>query len=622
MWRTVLVLALAAGAAAAPPAALAYHGLAECPALAPANPLPVTGRPARDCRTALVRGGRSYVRDVLELKAACLDRIVQGEVADDPAALCRGLRRLSTGTIDLPTDADTGATVSAAAETLATEIGASCTDAVVTDLGIGADTTADATAALVADHWEHVEHILDQLYGPAGEMHPIADAGAGRCHAAVAKATVRFVTKQHAAMASCVERRHARRDRGRLGELCLGEVTDGVLFEPRDPATALRVRRAVARLGRTIGKRCRDATLAALDLCGDDRASVLACLVCVGCREAMLLLGTEAGGTPGQSTAPFIDWAALRNPILGFDDRRLKDQAVAYQDGRFYLFSSTGFADDDPDATTKEQSFFRTNDFLAFEPFRDDGLNPPGSGIGSPDLTEIDGVWRMVFQLPDPELPDNRRLFLTASTDLTDWSAPVELVPDVLPDQSIIDGALIKRGDFFFLGFKWRQPQLFYVTRSETPALDQRWLPAERALAPIDDFFFGFAENFQFVEIDGRLRMIATARDPEGVRCPNLFTCSHEPFIYDVASGDGSAVGDWRLWDHKTQLRIPYESWNPVMHANTGFLNDWREHDGFFYLSYSGSLDSESFEGRGHDKIGLARSRDLVHWRVAGDLRD
>jgi len=58
------------------------------------------------------------------------------------------------------------------------------------------------------------------------------------------------------------------------------------------------------------------------------------------------------------------------------------------------------------------------------------------------------------------------------------------------------------------------------------------------------------------------------------------------------------------------------------MHANTGYLNDFRAEDVFFYLTYSGSIDSESFQGRGHGKIGIARSRDLVHWRVAEDLRD
>ena len=615
-------LLLVWGALAVPIPAVAYRGLTGCPELAPVEPLPATGRPARRCRAALVRAGSRYVASVLTAKAACLDRVVRGEITDsmdDPAVRCRGLRHLSTGAFDPPTDVDTAAAVAEAATTFATKVAAACDDTVTAGLTLCGNSVPEVVACVLADHWDHVEHVLDQIYGPGGEIVPITATAAARCHSTVTKEMVRFVKKQHATMGRCVE---GRRSRGRVAHLCLGNVTDGVLHEPRDPATAVRVRRAVGRLGRKIQKRCPDAALAALDLCGNDQQSAWACLVCVGCREGMLAVGAEIGGIPPSRASTFLDWGAVRNPILGFEDRRLKDQAVGYADGWFHIFTSTGFADDDPEAATKERSFYRSRDLLTFEPFRDDDLNPPGAGIGSPDLIEIDGVWHMVFQLPDPDLPDNRRLFLTTSTDLRQWSSPIELAPDVLPDQSIIDGALIRRDGAFFLGFKWRQPQLFYVTRSTTAALDQSWLPAEHALAPVDHFFYGFAENFQFVDIDGRLRMIATARDPEGVRCPNLYTCSHEPFIYEVASGDGSTLDDWRLWTHKTQLAIPYESWNAIMHANTGFLSDWRVHDGFFYLTYSGALDSESFQTRGHDKIGIARSRDLVHWRVAGDLRD
>jgi hypothetical protein len=43
------------------------------------------------------------------------------------------------------------------------------------------------------------------------------------------------------------------------------------------------------------------------------------------------------------------------------------------------------------------------------------------------------------------------------------------------------------------------------------------------------------------------------------------------------------------------------------MHANTGFLSDWRAEDGFFYLSYSGSTDGDSFELRwGHPASAVA----------------
>ena len=61
------------------------------------------------------------------------------------------------------------------------------------------------------------------------------------------------------------------------------------------------------------------------------------------------------------------------------------------------------------------------------------------------------------------------------------------------------------------------------------------------------------------------------------------------------------------------------EDWNRVMHANSAYLCDWREHDGHFYLFYAGANDDVSFERRGHGKIGVVRSRDLIDWRLPGD---
>jgi hypothetical protein len=45
--------------------------------------------------------------------------------------------------------------------------------------------------------------------------------------------------------------------------------------------------------------------------------------------------------------------------------------------------------------------------------------------------------------------------------------------------------------------------------------------------------------------------------------------------------------------------------------ANAAFLTD-----GFYYLLYAGRTDIESFSGRGHAKLGLARGRDLAVWDV------
>jgi hypothetical protein len=97
-----------------------------------------------------------------------------------------------------------------------------------------------------------------------------------------------------------------------------------------------------------------------------------------------------------------------------------------------------------------------------------------------------------------------------------------------------------------------------------------------------------------------------------------VYTCNHEPFIYTM-DGAGSELGDWTRWIEKTHLQVPFEQWNTIMHANSGYLTDWRAYDGYFYLFYAGSVDGDRFDGRGHGKIGVARSRDLREWRVAGD---
>jgi hypothetical protein len=304
-------------------------------------------------------------------------------------------------------------------------------------------------------------------------------------------------------------------------------------------------------------------------------------------------------------------------------------------------------------------------------------------GVGSPDLTRLKKQWHMVFQRRAAENPDQAQLWHTTSGNLIDWTAPHLFVdPEaVLPPQpscpppspldievpdplSLIDGALAhepraRKEGAYVLGFKWRCRQTFHVTNAtslepvedpDNPAVPPTppWRQAERALAGTDDpndLILGFAENYQFLKIDNVWRMIATARDPEVMiglsgalegRCgdpfgPNgvfyIYQCSHEPFLYTL-TGDGQQLTDWTSWRRKTRLRIPYEDWNTIMHANSAFLADWRAYDGFFYLFYAGATRDQTdptglgFEFRGHGKIGVVRSRDLIHWRLPGDLRD
>jgi hypothetical protein len=195
-----------------------------------------------------------------------------------------------------------------------------------------------------------------------------------------------------------------------------------------------------------------------------------------------------------------------------------------------------------------------------------------------------------------------------------------------------IDGALARAGSHFILGYK--KNQKFYVTRSTTGALDGSWdkplqaRPGEREsfldyIPPYYTFIGGWAENYQFINIDGKWHLIATAY--VGTPYQKLksfvfgYTAGHETFIYamkEEATGDNPK--DWSNWVNKTRIEVPDEGWNRVMRSNSGFLCDWREYDGYFYLFYAGADDSDSFAGRGHGKIGVIRSRDLITWELPG----
>lgn len=306
--------------------------------------------------------------------------------------------------------------------------------------------------------------------------------------------------------------------------------------------------------------------------------------------------------------ASVLDWNAVTNPILSYPDRMLKDPAVVYRDGFFYLFCSTRFAETDGQPIP----FYRSSDLVTFEELYDDNLC---GGVGSPNVFRHDDRYVMVFQksVPGSDDPDYRRLFYATSDDLLAWSEMKPLAHELHPTLRCIDATVAFDHGRFVLGYKaW---QVFYV--SESPSLEGPWSEPIRAWPGGE---FDWAENYQFIMIDGVWRMVATARPPAGWPKPsfiNAYVGQHEPFIYTI-DGDGSELLHWARWTEKKHLEVPTEAWNQIMHANSTTLLDLREEDGYVYLFYAGANDGEAFDGRGHGKIGVARSRDFVVWDVPG----
>ena len=186
---------------------------------------------------------------------------------------------------------------------------------------------------------------------------------------------------------------------------------------------------------------------------------------------AALLCGCASYVQPGSrcntGDRSLIDWDALRNPILALPDRMLKDQSVIYHRRSFYIYASQRFEGKGEAGT--EAVFFRTTDFRNYDQLFDEDITG-----GSPHVVSIDGTWHVTTQRSHGG--DSRRIYHSVSSDAENWTAAKEIAAELRPHEVHIDGALARVDDgHYYLTYKERVGQLFYVARSIGAALDGRW---------------------------------------------------------------------------------------------------------------------------------------------------
>ena len=299
----------------------------------------------------------------------------------------------------------------------------------------------------------------------------------------------------------------------------------------------------------------------------------------------------------GSATIP---WKRLRNPILEFDDHMVKDQSLRMINGEWHLFYSERFEMPEPGGIGHAVSTDLTDWTTVERQFPEQG---------SPDITRSGNRnYLITSQRNDPSGGELNQLVYQAAADPNDqWSAPAQLVQRAFADERIIDAALAhtKYGLFllFKRGFHEEIIQPIALAHSPSGSPDGPWeILSEPSLT--------FAENFQFLVIKGTWHVLTT-------KIP-----VHVPTLYRLV-GDPSDPQSWSNWKDVDTFEIPEEAWNKgltpgITHetANSAHLCDARALDGYWYLTYAGSTELETFEGRGHAMIGIARSRNLKKWEV------
>jgi len=302
---------------------------------------------------------------------------------------------------------------------------------------------------------------------------------------------------------------------------------------------------------------------------------------------------------PGDGRDVRIAWARLRNPVLQVDSMA-KDQAVRWSDGQWHIWYSNRTAGDAEGRIVHAVS----DDWLEW-----DTVAPAIEDAGSPDVTRLaDG--RFVMSHQAPAAPGVHRPVYRAAASAAELAAADArpLFADLFPGERLIDIAFAHADAGVFAMFKRgaREAvvQVPTLVHSPSGSLEGPWMH-------VGDPDVGLFENYQFLTIDGAWHLL-------GTRIP-----VHAPELYRL-DGDASDPQAWLRWTPLGALDVPEEEWNgggtiagiDYERANSAYLCDARAVDGYFYLFYAGSTELATHAGRGHAKIGVARSADLVTWNV------
>ncbi|MGA3225692.1 MAG: hypothetical protein ABSC65_18140 [Acidobacteriaceae bacterium] len=323
-------------------------------------------------------------------------------------------------------------------------------------------------------------------------------------------------------------------------------------------------------------------------------------------RSALICLLVALCGTAAiAQKKPFIDWQILSNPVLSYPGWSIKDAAMAYRDGTFYVFFSAFYPE--RGQVRSHVVEVSTHDFKHFsEPILNfDGEEEDWFGMCSPDVQRLGGNYVMTFNSWGDKPGKPNLLFYMTSEDLVHWSPRQTLARNLTHDKRVIDAALAEADRGYYLIWKEgtqgnMKPRLAFTT-----ALDQPFkfvgdgFPVLLMKDGKDNSLTH--ENYEFVYTLGKWYLLTTDYNPEG------------PYLYQLDPGSG-----WLKWTQGYRLQTPKEKFNTDHRDNAAALYDWRQYDGYYYLIYGGRTEGKTFAGRGWNQLGLSRSKDLIHWSASG----
>lgn len=319
----------------------------------------------------------------------------------------------------------------------------------------------------------------------------------------------------------------------------------------------------------------------------------------------LLIVFLYAATAYGQK--PFLQWNSLSNPVLSYPNWSIKDAAMAYRNGTFYVFFSAFYQD--RGRVRSHVVEVSTRDFKHYsKPILNfDGVEAGWIGMCSPDVHRWNGQYVMTFNSWGFKPGKPNELFYRTSHDLEHWSKRHTLALNLTGSNPVIDAALAAADGGYYLMWKEgphgkMKPRLAFSKSLTGPfKFVGNGFPA--LLMPDGKEDGMTHENYQFIHAGDKWYLLSADYMPQ------------TPHLYELQPGSG-----WLKWVNGRALEFPEQQFNKDFRANAAAIYDWRDHDGYFYIIYAGCNERKTFARRGWNRLGLARSKDLIHWRVAGQM--
>jgi hypothetical protein len=337
-------------------------------------------------------------------------------------------------------------------------------------------------------------------------------------------------------------------------------------------------------------------------------------------KKTLILISVHLVSCNSNHSIPLnIEWDKIKNPIYQHDSWSVKDACMIYKDSTVYIFFSAFFHDnyDSLKQLRSHVTAVKTNDFIHFSDtlFMWDGISDGWLGMCSPSIIKYDGKYILSYNSWGDKQGKVNQLFYAVSDDMENWEKHNPLAANLTKGYRAIDAVLTNHRQKFILTWK-ESKRINHLKRvdqtrvAHCSTLDGNWELVYGGYAEFITCDGRYSEliheNAEFINIDNKWHMLLTDYVP------------HNPWLYTM-EGNPDELGNWQKWTNGYKLEVPIEErFNTNHAANAAFLTDWRKHDGYFYLLYAGRTRGDNFWKRGDNKLGLARSKDLINWNVPG----